>query len=406
MHSPLGQFESLRKFYLILRDFITLYKTYNFSAMTWTKWRFSFQCHFKFSDGNLITVDALKVNELWEAVSGTKPAFFVVCPIVVADARHENITFPIEIGITDKKYDDRDIEELVNFIGITYPRNYNNSDETTIAVCPGPIQGKFENALRIAEYVEINKLLGASKFYFYNMSMSKGVENLAKFYVSQGLAEIVTWNIDDVLEMDESVIHYYGIMATLNDCFYRATAVDNFKYVIVTDFDEIIFPYTTETLTEFLEFYDTPSIHSFTFSNYFVFAEYPKDLTNVPQNAVNKFLYTQALVMRMKAVTGDKKWYRIRTKFIAKRDSVTEVGNHYAWYGTKGTKEYFVSHDDAMMYHYREHCLVGYCGEPTVEDFHARKFATQLFRNVDDVCAKVYKNKECPIGTITSRIDS
>lgn len=374
--------------------------------MTWTKWRFSFQCHFKFSNGHLITVDALKVSEMWEAVSGTKPAFFVICPIV-ADSAVDKIHFPVSVGITDKNYDDSDIEDYVNFIGITYPRKYKtNLDETTIAVCSGPIQGKFENALRIAEYVEIYQLLGASKFYFYNMSMSSEVENLARHYESQGLAEIVSWNIDEVLEMDENVIHYYGIMATLNDCFYRATAVDNFKYVIVTDYDEIIFPYKTETLTEFLELYDMPTINSFTFSNYFVFAEYPQDLSNVPQNAVNKFLYTQALVTRMKFVTGDMKWFRVRTKFIAKRDSVTDVGNHYIWKGTKGTKEYFVSHEDGMMYHYREHCLIGYCGEPTVDDFHARKFATQLFRKVDDVCGKVFKNKECPIGTITSRIDS
>lgn len=236
--------------------------------------------------------------------------------------------------------------------------------------------------------------------------MSSDVENLAKFYESQGLAEIVSWNIDDVLEMNENVIHYYGIMATLNDCFYRATVIDNFKYVMITDFDEIIFPYKTETLTEFLELYDSPAFHSLTFSNYFFFAEYPKDLTNVPKNAVNKFLYTQALIERMQDVTGDIKWWRIRTKCIAKRDLATEVGNHFVRSGLKGSKEFLVKHDDAMMFHYREHCLVGYCGSPQVKDFHARKFAIQLWKNVDEVCEKVYSNGQCPIGEITSRIDS
>lgn len=340
-----------------------------------------------------------------ETVSGTKPAFFVVCPIV-AYSTHEEILLPDLVGITDKSYDDEYVERSVNFIAITYPRKFDNKEDTTIAVCPGPIQGKFQNALRIAEYVEINRILGASKFYFYNMSMSDDVRNLAKFYASQGLVEIVSWNIDDVLEMDESIIHYYGIMASLNDCFYRATAVDNFKYVILTDFDEVIFPYKTETISEFLELHDSNEFHSLTISNYFVFAEYPKDLSNVPESAANKFLYTQALTTRMRDVTGDIKWYRVRTKGIAKRDFVTETGNHYSWSGIKGTREKLVSHSDAMMYHYRDHCLVGYCNKPMTVDSFARKFESQLWKNVEEVCGKVFSNGICPIGEITNRIDS
>lgn len=338
-------------------------------------------------------------------MSGTKPAFFVVCPIVAYSA-HEEVKLPDLVGITDKKYDDKSAKNFLNFIGITYPRKFGNKDETTIAVCPGPIQGNFQNALRVAEFVEIYKILGASKFYFYNMSMSREVEHLTKFYESQGLVETVSWNIDDVLEMDEKVIHYYGIMATLNDCFYRATAVDNFKYVILTDFDEVIFPYKTETISEFLELHDSNEFHSLTISNYFVFAEFPHDLSNVPENAVNKFLYTQALTTRMRDVTGDVKWYRVRTKGIAKRDFVIETGNHYSWSGIRGTKEKLVSHEDAMMYHYRDHCLVGYCDKPMTEDNFGRKFATKLWKNVDEVCGKVFTNGICPIGEIINRIDS
>lgn len=380
-----------------------------FRAMTWTIWRWNFKCHFVFTKtGKMITVDALDVIRLWEAVSGTKPAFFVICPIIT-DLTDEEIQLPDFVGITDRNYDEHEIQDLVNFLSITYPRNFTtneNRNETTIAVCPGPIQGKFENALRIAEYVEMNRILGASKFYFYNMSMSREVENLAKFYESQGLAEIVSWNIDDVLEMDESVIHYYGIMAALNDCFYRATAIDNFKYVILTDFDEIIFPYTTETLSDFLELYDSPAYHSLTFSNYFVFTEYPKDFSNVPKNAVNKFLYTQAQVTRMKDVTGDIWWWRVRTKCIAKRDYVIEAGNHFAWYGIDNTKEYHVPHRDAMMYHYREDCLVGYCNQARVDDFFARNFENQLWKQVDKICAEVFEDGKCPIGKLNIKIES
>lgn len=370
--------------------------------MEWTKWRWSFKCHFIFTNsGKLVTVDALDVIQLSEAVSGWKPGFFVICPIFADDS-----DLPDYVGITDKSYDEHEIKDRVNFIGITYPRNLTEDSATTIAVCPGPIQGKYENALRIAEYVEMNSILGASKFYFYNMSMSREVEHLAKFYESQGLVEIVSWNIDDVLEMSESVIHYYGIMATLNDCFYRATAIDNFKYVILTDFDEIIFPYATETLKEFLENFDSPAYHSLRFSNYFVFGEYPKDFSNVPENAVNKFLYTQAHMTRMRDVTGDYFWWHVRTKTIAKRDYVTEAGNHYTWNSIGATKELFVPHRDAMMYHYREDCLKGHCDQARVNDTFARKFGNELWERVDGVCGKVFEDGKCPIGKINVRVQS
>lgn len=355
----------------------------------------------------MLSVEPLEVIQMKEPHEGTTPAYSIVCPFV-AYSTHDDIKTPDTVGITDKNYDDSDLERFVNFIAITYPREYESSENeyvTSIAVCPGPIQGNFQNALRITEYVEMNRILGASKFYFYNMSMSDEVKSLLKFYESQGLAEIVSWNIDDVLKIDESIIHYYGIMATLNDCFYRATVTDNFKYVLITDFDEIIFPKKTETLTEFLELYDSPAFHSFTFSNYFFFAEYPNDLTNVPKDAVNRFLYTQALLTRLEAATGDSKWYRVRTKFIAKRNSVTEVGNHFVWRNVKGSSEFFVNLNDAVMYHYRENCLNGYCGSNTAEDNFARKFSSEIYKRVDEVCGKVFSNGICPIGEITSRVD-
>lgn len=359
----------------------------------WYKWKWNFNCHFKFSDGRVLTVKALEVIESNEVHSGKKPAYFISCPFVAYDS-HTEIKFPDLVGISDKNYE-------FNFVGITYPRNALN-DSKEIAVCPGPIQGNYQNALRIAEYVEMNRILGASKFYFYNLSMSKDVEDLIRYYESQEIAEIISWNIGDVLEINENVIHYYGIMATLNDCFYRATIANNYKYVIFTDFDEIIFPYKSESLSEFLEFYDTPQYHSFTFSNNFFFAEFSHDLLNAPKNAVNRFLYTQALIQRTQLDTDDSKFYHVRTKFIAKRDFVIEVGNHFVWKAFKETNEFIVKSDVGNMYHYREPTLSEFKNTPTIKDIFARKFADKLWKNVDNVCKNVYESGNCTMGEIIS----
>jgi hypothetical protein len=354
----------------------------------------SFQCHYKFSNKQIRSAKALEVSQMHEPIYGTYPAFFVICPVVFFSTENE-IKLPEYVRITDRNYNDHFEDNFGDFVGISYPNARDNND--SLAVCPGPAQNNFSNALRIAEFVEIYKLLGISKFYFYNMSVSDDVDKLFRHYESERVAEIHQWNIENVLRMDESIIHYFGIMATLNDCFYRATTVDNFKYVVIADFDEVIHPlHTHERLTDFLDAHDDPSYHSLLFSNFFVFADHAADFSSIPKDAVNKYLYTQAQVIRMKESTGDLKWFHVRTKFVAKRDVVTEVGNHYVWTALSGTKETYVDQKDAVMFHYRDDCIPGHCDKETAKDFSMRKYGNRLWSQVDAVCGRVFENGLCP----------
>lgn len=81
-----------------------------------------------------------------------------------------------------------------------YPKFHLNSLlppklENKIAVCVGPAQNYFSNVLRIVEFVELYKQLGASKFYFYKNSVSDDVDRLFKYYQKQGIVEIFNWNL-------------------------------------------------------------------------------------------------------------------------------------------------------------------------------------------------------------------
>ncbi len=63
-----------------------------------------------------------------------------------------------------------------------------------LAVCFGPAHHNFDNALRVVEFVEMYRLLGATKFYFYNCSISGDVDKVFRYYEEQGLAQILNWN--------------------------------------------------------------------------------------------------------------------------------------------------------------------------------------------------------------------
>jgi hypothetical protein len=353
--------------------------------MSWELRHEEFYCTYLFESGSRQRFKALDVMPMHEPIVGNFPAFFVLCPMFYYSS------LPQYVKITDKNF--KDNGDSSTYVGISYP---NKSEQKLLAVCPGPAQNNFNNALRIAEFVEMYKLLGAEKIYFYNMSITENVDKMFVTYESEEIANIQQWNIADVLEMSESIIHYYGIMATLNDCFYRASLIDNFKYVAIADFDEIIFPLDMSLLTDFLDAKFKPSDHSLVFPNFFIFSDFPIDYSNVKNNVVNKYLYSQAQVIRMKYSTGNYKWYRVRTKFVARSDVVTEVGNHYVWSALNGTSEHKISFSDAVMFHYRDECIPGYCEEPTIPDYSARKYGTKLFENVDRICGKVFEDGICP----------
>lgn len=79
-------------------------------------------------------------------------------------------------------------------------------------------------------------------------------------------------------------MRYGGIFASLNDCIYKATIVDNMKYTAIVDFDEIIVPFRWTSLLSFLEAQDTEHVHSFNFQNVFFFYEFNGDFSTVPND--------------------------------------------------------------------------------------------------------------------------
>jgi hypothetical protein len=139
--------------------------------------------------------------------------------------------------------------------------------------------------------VEFYKLLGAKKFYFYNSSITPDVDKLFKYYEENGDVEILQWKIEGY--GFEQELRYDGIFAMMNDCVYRSTIVDNFKYTAMVDFDEIVIPLAPNTtnLLKLLKERDRDDIHSFCFPNVMVQYTFPKNVETVPENSRGFFYF-------------------------------------------------------------------------------------------------------------------
>ena len=89
----------------------------------------------------------------------------------------------------------------------------------------------------VAEYVEMNRILGAKWFTFYIHSISRMVRKLLESYKRDGVLELVDHWSDG---LPSSVVHYKGQDLNIQDCLYRN--MYKVKYLVYTDLDELIFP--------------------------------------------------------------------------------------------------------------------------------------------------------------------
>lgn len=183
------------------------------------------------------------------------------------------------------------------------PSRYSNTKTSTIgklptldvenkdqlSICVGPAQENFKNVLRVVEFVEFYKLLGATKFYFYNSSVTPDVDKLFRYYEKSGIVEILQWHIEGYAF--EKELRYDGIFAMMNDCVYRSSIVDNFKYTAMVDFDEIIIPLAPNTtnLLDLVKERDRDTVHSFCFPNVLLFYTFPKNYDSAPANTCKIF---------------------------------------------------------------------------------------------------------------------
>nr|XP_029136302.1 glycosyltransferase family 92 protein F13G3.3-like [Labrus bergylta] len=121
-------------------------------------------------------------------------------------------------------------------------------------VCISNLFGGINNVLQFVQTLEMYRLLGVDRVVIYNTSCGPELDLLLKSYNRTGFLEIVPWPIDLFLSpswgwlysVSGGDVHYFGQLATLNECVYRS--MDRSRYVLLNDIDEIIMPYQHNNL--------------------------------------------------------------------------------------------------------------------------------------------------------------
>lgn len=273
-----------------------------------------------------------------------------------------------------------------------YPRDMDQlfaKSKPILSVCVAPLQLNSSTVLRVVEFVEMYRLLGATHFYFYCIQCSTDVASVLRHYRKHGLVDILPWNLGDSL----NEVYSFGAVAHSNDCIYRAMAVDNYRYAAIVSLDEILIPLKHNSLLSFMLQCDEGLTASYVFRNVFFHKKDKGDNFSTPEKAQNRLLYTQTKVRRtleiMPAYTN--------SKFIVNTRAAVNMGTERLWLAAPGYTDHILSPTVGLLFHYRDKCIN--CRTVMLVDYTARRFGSLIWDRVDDTCLQTFlKDKGiCPL---------
>lgn len=216
--------------------------------------------------------------------------------------------------------------------------------DKNFTVCIAPLHLEKTDTNAFVEWIELNRLLGAEYFVFYNYSINSRDSRVLQYFSHQGLAEVHPWT----MRLREN-IWYLGQVVAINDCIRRHKNSTNF--IAVFDLDEFIIPRwgNDRTWNEMLQ--RLPRASSYIFRTVF----FPKQIQMKGNESEQTNLKSKQynLITMTKTNRTSKIWpAEIRSKAMHNPRNVDVAGIHYAFYLTRG-ENIVVDTNIGLVHHYR-----------------------------------------------------
>ncbi|XP_046552559.1 beta-1,4-galactosyltransferase galt-1-like [Haliotis rubra] len=259
-------------------------------------------------------------------------------------------------------------------LNLTPLQSNSNSDSqlSFFRVCVPPIFGNIPLNILI-QYIELTKILGGSKLFFYKYNVSKSVEKLLKYYTAKGDIHVLNWNLPPGVNVFN--IWYNGQLLAIQDCLYRNMAA--FKFLLFTDLDEILIPRQANNWVTMLHNMALKSEHSL--SNLDDIAGFSfQSVFFGPNQEPDPGQTLQFLQRRDRTQVTSK----IRSKLLIQPSHVFELGIHHMSRPIRDNMTVMsVGPDEALLHHYRS-CVRSFDANmkcyPQIRDDTVLKYADLL----------------------------
>ncbi|XP_052125574.1 uncharacterized protein LOC113205383 [Frankliniella occidentalis] len=274
------------------------------------------------------------------------------------------------------------------------PRDAPALDPNSLAVCVKPLHFSYNRPVEMLEFLELNTMLGAEHFTFYNHTIGPQVSCILQDYAARGRVTLLPWRLNMASQRE---IRTEGLFAALNDCMYRN--MNRHALVAQIDLDEYIVPRHNLTLPDLLQWLgkklNIRSAGSFSFQNAFFYLQWQDDPL-VDKHGLDSRLLTARKTTRRTKLHPHKQ----RSKYIARPEFVVEAGNHFVWEFLPGHGAINVHPSAAILHHYRV-CEFG--GDDCVKSSHVVDRTAHRYK--DRLAAQVSKRwallrEDCHLGDL------
>lgn len=320
-------------------------------------------CKFLLPDNSNITlVSPLILYETCEGHMKLSSSFIGSCAVPSNDVLLDQII--LSSGSTDI------------FMNVIDNNKKTKTDQQNLAICVPPLFGNVD-ILRLTEFIELSRILGAQHFVFYPKFVSSELLSLLDYYQGLGLVTVMLWN----MTIPENQIWYHGQSASIWDCLYRT--MFKFRHVAFMDFDEFIVPRFQNTIPDFLSYLqeeqniNNENISAYKFKSVFFDSKF-NSVDDVPELPELRQLVTLNNTVRT------RKFSRVRTKLVVNPANVFELGIHHV---SKPNEEHYKCYEvhpkQAFIHHYRQ-CKPDYgmnC-KLTEKDTSIMRYRSQLVHSV------------------------
>ncbi|XP_031623466.1 uncharacterized protein LOC116340877 isoform X2 [Contarinia nasturtii] len=371
-------------------------------------------CRFVYNTGNATTPNyrsvsvMARVKVIRENWNLKYSACFVLCPVTAPD-----ISVPYAVSVVSRLRSPpgnvllvRNTDDDVDLVNTTHITNIPDK----IAVCVKPFHFDYDSALHLLEFLELNTLLGASHFTFYNHTLGSRASCVLKHYMNgdfltgdatngskseyrrpianqRATINVLPWDLRMISQRD---IRTEGLFAALNDCVYRN--MYRYQHLALIDLDEFIIPRYNNTISELLKWMkfriNGRNTGAYSFQNSFFYLQFPDDpVVYSHDNTVNPALRAALITQRKTRRRAKLHPQKQRSKYICKPEAVVEAGNHFVWEFITGRGSLNVPADAGILHHYRvcefggDDCIKA----PSVVDHTAHKYSDRLVRRVEEI---------------------
>jgi hypothetical protein len=260
-------------------------------------------------------------------------------------------------------------------------------------------------SVKIAEWLELNLILGADKFFVYVYSVHPNLKRVLEYYSSKGVLEVIPLSLPGKQPNRPKQRSRYlktnvwqkrrDEVVPYNDCYYRN--LYSHRFVLPVDVDEVIVPVRTSTWKAMFQelFAEDPHLldkySSFSVRNAYFFDGFPEtDLRDIPK-------YHHILRHTIRSANFSPELESVKS-FVS-TDGALTVFNHYTLRILRPSmaRNLVLDISVAQMNHYRATCssdTVPNCHDNFLKykkrDTLVLRYANQLARRLESVLKTLY----------------